>query len=218
MCADQCFLQQKSSRYDTSASIAAQADGTSRSSMLTQMATADVKGAIHITDRQATPATAWVLLSSYLNSRCTSRNHAASACVLAGIGNVLSPHHTHEQDVASYSAYMQNCECSQQRAVQQVIKLQRRLTGSSIMSYSLDMTCVAQQSTFMLRHSDAVRRPSGKNCTLTVSTTGRQQSAVSQQLSLNKTAPSQNTKGLRSKGINAHKVPVVDSGFDAGFE
>jgi len=115
MCADQCFLQQKSSRYDTSASIAAQADGTSRSSMLTQMAIADVKGAIHITDSQATPATAWVLLPSYLNSRCTSRNHAASACVLAGIGNVLSPHHAHEQDVASYSAYMQNCECSQQR-------------------------------------------------------------------------------------------------------
>ena len=86
-------------------------------------------------------------------------------------------------------------------AVQQVIKLQRRLTGSSIMSYSLDMTCVAQQSTFMLRHSDAVRRPSGKNCTLTVSTTGRQQSAVSQQLSLNKTAPSQNTKVLSTQGL-----------------
>jgi len=87
MCADQCFLQQKSSRYDTSASIAIQADGTSQD-------------AVHITDKQATPATAWVLLASYLKSTRTSKDHAAFASVLAGFVNVLSPHHALAQEVA----------------------------------------------------------------------------------------------------------------------
>ncbi len=97
MCADQCALQQKSSRYDTSASIATQADTTSQH-------------AVHFTDKQATPGTAWVLLASYLNSTRTSTHHAAFASVLAGFVNLT----THmRKKLLVVSAYMQNCEWSQ---------------------------------------------------------------------------------------------------------
>ncbi len=50
------------------------------------------------------------LASCLANSRCTCRNHAASARVLAGIVIDLSPHHVCEQDVAGSSAYMRKCE------------------------------------------------------------------------------------------------------------
>ena len=78
-----------------------------------------------------------MLLASYLNSSCTSKNHAAFASVLAGTVNVLSPHHAHEQDVAGSSAYMQKIVSGANKsAVHPIFKWQRRLTGIRIMSYS----------------------------------------------------------------------------------
>ena len=57
----------------------------------------------------------------------------------------------------------ENVSGASQDAVLHVIDLQTRLTRSRIKSYSLDMTCVAQQSTFKLRQSDAVRTPFGRH-------------------------------------------------------
>ncbi len=69
----------------------------------------------------------------------------------------------------------ENVSGASQDAVLHVIDLQTRLTRSRIKSYSLDMTCVAQQSTFKLRQSDAVRTPFGRH----PERNGHQQSAAS---------------------------------------